>query len=127
MIPFAPLSGRASDPGGGPGADGEGFMTEAAMPDSRKVFDLVDVLEEGEPRTAGSGGGQAPAGPLVIHDLTEVVQEVPLRALADPALREMVLQRVSEIAERLAREMIPPIAERIIREEIDKLKAADAP
>jgi hypothetical protein len=39
----------------------------------------------------------------------------------------MDLQQVTEIAERLAREMIPTIAERVIREEIEKLKAADNP
>jgi len=92
-------------------------MGDAGMTGSRRIIDLVDVLEE----------GPSVAEPLKIHDLTEVVPDIPVRAVVDPALREMVLQRVSEIAERMAREMIPVVAERVIREEIEKLKAADAP
>ncbi|GEM_PF-1834124 len=99
---------------------------------SRRIIDLVDVLEEGavlsESREALSPSTRASASETrKIHDLTDVVKDVPLRAVADPALRDMVLQQVTEIAERLAREMIPTIAERVIREEIEKLKAADNP
>jgi hypothetical protein len=32
------------------------------------------------------------------------------------------MKRVSEIAERIAKEIVPEIAERVIREEINKLK-----
>ncbi|NPU83816.1 MAG: hypothetical protein HPY65_04945 [Syntrophaceae bacterium] len=107
-------------------------MTGEGMPEGRRVIDLVDVLEEGvsvfSGREAPSPHERASAAePRKIHDLTEVVKDIPVRAVADPALREMVLQHVSEIAERLAREMIPGIAERVIREEIEKLKAMDGP
>jgi uncharacterized membrane-anchored protein YjiN (DUF445 family) len=92
-------------------------MTEAGVPGNHRIIDLVDVLEE----------GPSSSDPLKIHDLTDVVQDIPVRAVVDPALREMMLQRVTEVAERLAREMVPVIAERVIREEIEKLKAADEP
>lgn len=107
-------------------------MTGAGLPESRRIIDLVDVLDEG---AVVASGHEAPSlherasavEPRKIHDLTDVVKDVPVRAVADPALREMVLQNVSEITERLAREMIPPIVERVIREEIEKLKAVDKP
>ncbi len=107
-------------------------MTGAGIPESRRIIDLVEVLEEGAAVSSGrethSLHERASAvKSRRIHDLTEVVKDIPVRAVADPALREMVLQQVSEIAERLAREMIPPIAERVIREEIEKLKATDGP
>ncbi len=35
---------------------------------------------------------------------------------------DLIRQQVAEKVERIARELFPPIAERIIREEIDKLK-----
>jgi len=35
---------------------------------------------------------------------------------------EEVTKRIDEIAERIAREIVPVVAERVIREEIEKLK-----
>jgi hypothetical protein len=43
-------------------------------------------------------------------------------SLNDAGLNDEIIKRVSEIAERIAKEMVPGIAERVIREEIDKLK-----
>ena len=40
----------------------------------------------------------------------------------NPNIQEEMIKKVTEITERVAREMFPAIAERIIREEIDKLK-----
>jgi hypothetical protein len=37
-------------------------------------------------------------------------------------LNEAITKRAIEIAERIAREIIPEIAERVIKEEIEKLK-----
>lgn len=62
-----------------------------------KVYDLVDVIEE-------------------------ITPEAPDRTLQAPDLDEKILQEVRSITERMAREMIPEIAERVIREEIEKLK-----
>ena len=50
----------------------------------------------------------------MVFYLTDVAEEGPHH--------DEVMQKVSEITERVAREMIPGIAERIIREEIEKLK-----
>ncbi len=58
-----------------------------------KVFDLVDVIEEGPARFLPTG--------LSENDIEGIV---------------------SKVAEKIAREMFPPIAERIIREEIAILK-----
>ena len=55
-----------------------------------------------------------------IIDLVDVVDEDALseRSYIDEALERKII----EAAERIAREMFPAIAERIIREEIEKLK-----
>jgi len=43
-------------------------------------------------------------------------------ALVDTGLHDEIMKRAQEIAEKVAREIIPDIAERVIREEIEKLK-----
>ena len=65
------------------------------MEDNEKIYDLVDVIEEG-----------------ISKD----------ESLTDDAIKEEISKNVSEIAERVVREMFPQIAERLIREEIEKLK-----
>lgn len=55
-----------------------------------------------------------------VYDLTDVVEEgIPVDTAALP--REL-MDRLTEVAERIARQMFPAIAERIVREEIAKLK-----
>jgi len=68
------------------------------------VYDLVDVVEEGDPEGAAS-----PRKAKV--------------AVVTPNLKEEIAAKVTEVTERVAREMIPDIVERILREEIEKLKA----
>ena len=53
-----------------------------------------------------------------IHDLTDVVEDIN----SSNKLDEEIIKRVTEIAERIAREIMPEIAERAIREEIEKIK-----
>jgi len=43
-------------------------------------------------------------------------------AFVNASLQEEMMKKVEETAERIARELFPGIAERIIREEIEKLK-----
>ena len=43
-------------------------------------------------------------------------------ALVDTGLHDEIMKRAAEIAEKVAREVIPDIAERIIRAEIERLK-----
>jgi len=57
-----------------------------------------------------------------VYDLTDVVEEPRIDALVGARLQDEIMKKVAEIAERIAREQFPGIAERIIREEIDHLK-----
>jgi hypothetical protein len=89
-----------------------------------RIHDLVDILD------AVSGfREEAPRerrdGPEIIYDLVDVVEVVerkPRMALVDTGLHDEIMKRAQEIAEKVAREIIPDIAERVIREEIEKLK-----
>ncbi|MCD6487317.1 MAG: hypothetical protein J7K35_08335 [Syntrophobacterales bacterium] len=58
-----------------------------------EIYDLVDVVE----------GGSGETLPVGIPD-------------------DKIMEAVSRVAERVAREMFPSIAEKVIRKEIDKLK-----
>jgi hypothetical protein len=79
-------------------------MVDRLVKPGEKIFDLVDVIEE--------DAGDADAG----------VEKKMKVAVVNMGLQDEILKRVTETAERVAREMIPDIAERIIREEIEKLK-----
>jgi hypothetical protein len=60
-----------------------------------------------------------------IYDLVDVVEEAPHGGSLDHELDDEIVRRVSEIAEKIAREIVPGIAERLIREEIEKLKSGE--
>ena len=53
-----------------------------------------------------------------MHDLTDVVEDNP----ANVRLNDAVMKHSVEIIEKIARELVPGIAERVIREEIEKIK-----
>ena len=57
-----------------------------------------------------------------IYDLVDVVEEGTKRVFSVDTLDDEIAGIVSRVTERVAREMFPSIAEKIIREEIDKLK-----
>jgi hypothetical protein len=57
-----------------------------------------------------------------VYDLGDVVERGHRSSPQDLKLDDEILKRVSEVTEKIAREMIPDIAERVIREEIEKLK-----
>ncbi len=57
-----------------------------------------------------------------VYDLTDVIEEPRIDAIVGVRLQDEIMKKVSEIAERIAREQFPGIAERIIREEIENLK-----
>lgn len=86
-----------------------------------RIHDLVDILDtvsgfrEEDPRERRDG-------PKIIYDLIDVVERKPRMALVDTGLHDEIMKRAQEIAEKVAREIIPDIAERVIREEIEKLK-----
>ena len=86
-----------------------------------RIHDLVDLL--------GSASGfretnvsEMKAGPEKIYDLVDVVERKPRMAFVDTGLHDEIMKRAAEIAEKVAREVIPDIAERVIREEIESLK-----
>lgn len=54
-----------------------------------------------------------------IHELTDVIDET----LGSAQINEMILSRAEEIIRKIAGEVVPAIAERVIREEIEKIKA----
>jgi len=57
-----------------------------------------------------------------IYDLVDVIEETPERIPEAGTLEPEITAVVSRIAERIAREMFPSIAEKVIREEIKRLK-----
>ncbi|MEA3470797.1 MAG: hypothetical protein U9R24_03675 [Thermodesulfobacteriota bacterium] len=57
-----------------------------------------------------------------IYDLVDVVEEGPGAPAPESILNEEIIKKVEEISEKVARQMFPGIAERIIREEIEELK-----
>lgn len=86
-----------------------------------RIHDLWDVLEDA-PHFPTNGLSGVKAAPERIYDLVDVVEKKPKMALVDTGLRDEIMKRAEEIAEKIAREMIPGIAEHAIREEIEKLK-----
>jgi len=57
-----------------------------------------------------------------VYDLTDVVEKGSGGLLYDPGLNEEIMKTVAETTERIVKEMVPGIVERVIREEIEKLK-----
>jgi hypothetical protein len=103
--------------------DGEGIMMieGRVLKPQDIIHDMLDVLEDstGFPGQGLPGRG---AGRERIFDLVDVVEKKPRMAFIDTGLHQEIMKRAAEIAERVAREIIPDIAERVIREEIEKLK-----
>ena len=100
-------------------------------PDDR-IHELVDVIDDnagaetkhdreiividGRVYERVSGQGDE------VHDIVDAVEKGSGGYLHDPGVNDEIIRRVSEVAERIAKEIVPEIAERIIREEINKLK-----
>lgn len=57
-----------------------------------------------------------------VYELTDVIEEPRIDAIVGGRLQDEIMRKVTEIAERIAREQFPGIAERVIREEIEALK-----
>jgi hypothetical protein len=103
--------------------DGEGIMMieGRVLKPQDAVHDLLDVLDNssGFPGKGLPGKG---SGREKIYDLVDVVEKKPRMAFVDTGLHEEIMKRAAEIAEKVTREVIPTVVERIIREEIEKLK-----
>jgi hypothetical protein len=57
-----------------------------------------------------------------IYDLVDVVEEGAREPAPEAILNEEIIRKVEEISEKVARQMFPRIAERVIKEEIEELK-----
>ena len=86
-----------------------------------RILDLAEVLGD-SPVSPADRLSEGKPDPQKIYDLVDVVEKKHKMAFVDPGLRDEIMKRASEIAEKVAREVIPDVAERIIREEIEKLK-----
>jgi hypothetical protein len=86
-----------------------------------RIHDLVDLIDS-ESGFRGKNVLERKAGPEKIYDLVDIVEKRPRMALVDTGVHDEIMKRAAEIAEKIAREVIPDIAERVIREEIEKLK-----
>jgi len=95
--------------------EGRVLKPEDRIHDLVDIFDTVSGFREEDP-------GERKNGSEIIYDLVDVVERKPRMALVDTGLHDEIMKRAQEIAEKVAREIIPDIAERVIREEIEKLK-----
>jgi hypothetical protein len=98
---------------------------DSVMADDKKIYDLTDVYEERNGRNNsevivvdGRGYERISKNNTDIHDLVDVIED----GKSVDATNDVIIRKATEIAERIAREVIPQIAERVIREEIEKLK-----
>jgi carbon monoxide dehydrogenase subunit G len=100
--------------------------------EDKKIYDLTEVYEDNN----GSGlklsdsrnnqevivvdgrGYERVTRDNNIHNLADVVEDTN----SSNKLNEEIIKRATEIAERIAREIMPEIAARVIREEIEKIK-----
>ena len=92
----------------------------------RNIIELNDVIPSIEDglEIAGGKNGKLLRKSDRIYDLFDVIEEVCQVGGVDRYdLNDEAVKKVSEIAEKVTREMVPGIAERIIREEIEKLKS----
>ena len=84
------------------------------------IYELVDVVEE--PSDPEFAVVAAESGPLVMpvgkKEMSSDISDIMTGMMTDETCR-----MIATTVERVAREMIPAIAERVIREEIEKLKS----
>jgi hypothetical protein len=99
--------------------------SDSIATEDKNIHDLTDVYEE--PNSVnnqevivvdGRSYENSVGNKSEIHALVDVIEDTP----AANNLNEEIIKRATEIAERIAREIIPEIAERVIKEEIEKLK-----
>lgn len=105
------------------GVSGTEKTAEHLPTSGNKIYDLIDVVSIEVSSEAAEGIDNARVLPgKKIHDLVDEVKDDYLMVSSDRGLEAVVMKKVYEITERITRELVPDIAERIIREEIEKLK-----
>jgi hypothetical protein len=91
------------------------------------IYELVDVVEE--PSDPEFAVVAAESGPLVMpvgkKEMSPDISDIMTGMMMDDhrGLTDETCRMIATTVERVAREMIPAIAERVIREEIEKLKS----
>jgi len=100
-------------------------MAVDSVPTDDKIYNLTEVYEERNGRSSqevivvdGRGYERIAKDNTRIYELVDVAEDQPVPV----NVNEEIVKRTTEIAEKIARELIPEIAERVIREEIAKLK-----
>jgi hypothetical protein len=97
-----------------------------------QIYDLVEVVEGKSPETKdrqevividGRGYDRVLRPEDKIYNLYDVFAEGTGPSLREGAMDEETRKIVLAMAEKIARELIPEIAERVIRGEIEKLKS----
>lgn len=112
-------------------------MEKPTYKEGERIYDLTDVVEDPQLKVDREDAGPVPAPPTKGQTAAAVLEEVviptgkkvyDLSNLYDESredqIREEIRQKAVEIAEKVAREVMPGIVERVIREEIEKLKKA---
>ncbi len=64
------------------------------------------------------GGYTSSSEDKKIYDLTDVIEDTG----SSNKLNEEIIKQATQIAEKIAKNIMPGIAERVIREEIEKIK-----
>jgi len=110
-------------------------MGKPTLREGDRIYDLTDVVEEvplrddrvevvaaRAPSVEERLAGDTPDGVRLsqdkkVYELSNLFDESQ-----EGLIREEVRRKAAEIAEKVAREVMPGIVERVIREEIEKLK-----
>jgi hypothetical protein len=99
--------------------------------EDKKIYDLTEVYEDSNVSGRKLSDSRNNQEVIVvdrrgyervkrnnIHNLADKVEDTN----SSNKLNEEIIKRATEIAERIAREIMPEIAARVIREEIEKIK-----
>lgn len=125
------LKGRGNKPAEEAGG-GNILIDGRVLKADDRVYDLVEIvddLNEGVPKRDqeiividGRVYERVSKPGDRVYDLMDIDEEGSAISASVADIQERIMKRVDEITERVVREMVPDIAERIIRDEIEKLK-----
>jgi len=99
--------------------------SDSRIPDKKNILNLTDVQEESPVENHqnvivvdGRGYEDTDKNQQEIYNLVDIIDDAPTAA----KIYENIIKQTTVIVERIAREVVPDIAERLIKEEIEKLK-----
>lgn len=109
-------------------------MEDSGEVHDRQIHELTEIYDERKGPDRRSADSKNPKQVVVVdgrgyersmtraervHNLTDIVDGSDL----SNQMKEEVMKKAIEIVEKIAKEIVPDIAERMIREEIEKIKA----